>query len=189
MHKTLIYSTLFFCVAIIYSCQSTKGKESTTVDEVEVSLEIDEELQTGNETIDTLIIEEDLINEVFLTYSRGYCFGMCPVFNSTILTDGTVHYEGINFVDVMGKNMSQINTADLKLIKDKLKEINYFELDSIYDNEMVTDLPSVKTSATLADRSNSVMDRYKAPKELNQLYNLLDNLFSQLEWTPVSETE
>ncbi|MFK7755332.1 MAG: DUF6438 domain-containing protein [Flavobacteriales bacterium] len=188
MNKILISFTLFICVAMVFSCKSTSDT-SSTAEPMDINVEIDEGLQTNIESIDTLALDEEPEALVFLTYSRGYCFGMCPVFNSSILTDGTVQYEGINFVDVMGNNSGQLKGADLKLIKDKLKEINYFELDSVYDNEMVMDIPAVRSSANLAGKSHSILDRYKGPKELNELYKLLDNLFSQLEWTPVSETE
>ena len=190
MNKILLLLTLIFCVAMAYSCQSLKSTESAD-NAMEVSLEIDEGLQTEITIPDTLLVEleEEPAPTVFLTYDRGYCFGMCPVFKSTILTDGSVRYEGINFVDVMGNNSSLMSTTELNLIKDKLIQINYFELEPSYDNELISDLPSVNTSASLADKSHQILDRYKAPKELKELYMVIDSVFATLEWSPALEKE
>ena len=73
---------------------------------------------------------------------------MCPVFKSSISQEGLVSYEGINFVDKMGKYEAMLTAAQIDSIIQRIHDVNYFALDSIYDNEYVMDLPSIISSVT-----------------------------------------
>jgi len=176
---------------MLASCSLFKKADNYS-DQTPIEVIPDEEMLTDGEISEEESLEDSTPNEdaeikPFLTYSRSYCFGMCPVFNSKIFIDGTVEYEGINFVDNMGKFTGKLSQINLDSLKSKLLEISYFQLDSIYDNPNVMDIPSVITSANLDGKNQKVFDRWKAPKPLKTLYKMLDDIYTHIEWSPATE--
>ena len=172
----------------IHACGLKNASE--TSDEIVEGVKIDTSLTLENlELIDSVNQLVSVTSEPLITYSRSYCFGMCPVFNSSISQDGKVSYEGINFVDKMGKHEALISASQKDSIIQKVLDINYFELDSAYDNEFIMDIPSVKTSVNMEGNSHNVLDRYQSPKELKKLYKVLDDIFATLEWEPAINME
>ncbi len=183
------YIILSLSIAAIYSCNQSKSV--STSEPPEVIVEIADELEMNEDSIQLVdtIVQEIIEEKSFLTYTRTYCFGMCPVFKSSVTSDGMVTYEGINFVDNMGLNIATLTEAQTQQIKAKVLEINYFQMDTIYDNHMISDLPSVITSVHLDKKFNKVQARYNAPAELKQLYQVIDDIYAKLDWMPANESE
>lgn len=185
MDRAFTYISLLLLSISIHACGlKTASKKS---DKIVQAVQLDsllalEELYSPSVFI--LVTPKPLI-----TYSRTYCFGMCPVFKSSISQEGLVSYEGINFVDKMGKYEAMLTAAQKDSIIQRIHDVNYFSLDSIYDNEYVMDLPSVISSVNLERKSHKILDRYESPQELKILYKELDDTFATLEWKPAIETE
>src|SRR3984893_251893 len=51
-------------------------------------------------------------NHDFVTLERTVCFGNCPSYQVTIAQDGTVNFEGLDFVKTKGTAREQINPED-----------------------------------------------------------------------------
>jgi hypothetical protein len=64
----------------------------------------------------------------------------------------------------------------------KAQEIGFFELEASYDNRLVMDLPSTTTVLTSGGQQKSVLNRYDGPKELAQLYDVLDKIIEDVKW-------
>ena len=77
----------------------------------------------------------------FIKMKRTPCFGKCPYYEFVIFSNGDVLYEGFNFVERIGKFKGEINIKKIAFIKEKLKEVEFFKFDSVYDAG-VSDLPS-----------------------------------------------
>lgn len=129
---------------------------------------------------------KELVDSIFLTYQRTPCFGMCPVFNLTILKSGQAIYEGKNFTDRIGFYQSKIDETALQRIMFVADSIGYFSLEENYDNDKVTDLPTTTTSLLKNGSLRKVANRYKAPKSLQVLYKELDAMIESVEWKPRS---
>ncbi|MEZ7942060.1 MAG: DUF6438 domain-containing protein [Flavobacteriales bacterium] len=188
MNKTLSYISLFLLALTIHACGLKNASESS--EEIVEGIKIDTSLTLENlQLIDSVDELVSVTSEPLLTYRRTYCFGMCPVFKSSISQEGLVSYEGINFVDKMGKYEAMLTAAQIDSIIQRIHDVNYFALDSIYDNEYVMDLPSIISSVNLERKSHNILDRYESPRELKKLYKELDDTFATLEWKPAIETE
>jgi hypothetical protein len=123
--------------------------------------------------------------DTVLYYSRGACFGMCPIFEFTVMRDGKATYVGKNHVDLIGRYQSQVSYVDVEHVLNKAKNIGYFEMQSVYDNENVHDLPDIKTGIADHGTLHRVRNRYKGPASLRVLYAELDSLIEKQEWKPV----
>lgn len=125
-------------------------------------------------------------NDTTLFYSRGACFGMCPIFELTVLKDGRAFYLGKNHVDRIGRFQAQVSFSDLELVRLKAKEIGYFQMKAVYDNNLVHDLPDITTALAHEGKLHWVRNRYKGPATLRMLYIEMDSLVERQDWRPVS---
>jgi len=128
----------------------------------------------------------------FFSMRRTPCFGKCPTYEVIFYKDGKVLYEGNKFVKNEGFYAGQINIKTIALIQDKIREIDFFELDSIYDAK-ISDLPSVILEVNIDDKKHKVIDRYKGPIKLRDFEKFIDNIVLQMEsglignWEKISE--
>lgn len=123
------------------------------------------------------VIDEPQPVEQIIYYNRSACFGTCPSFTFEVFSDGQATYHGRNFVDMIGSYKGKVDlekTGDIYVLA---QDIGYFQLDSVYDNKMVTDLPGTTTIIF----GKSVMNRYQGP-DLDQLYKALDALIEDTDW-------
>ncbi len=126
----------------------------------------------------------EMVSDTMLYYSRGACFGMCPIFELTVMKDGRAFYLGKNHVDRIGRFQAMVSYTDVQQVLSKAKEIGYFELKAEYDNESVHDLPDIITGVAHEGKLHRVRNRYKGPAALRMLYTELDSLIEKQDWKP-----
>src|SRR3982751_1541119 len=83
-----------------------------------------------------------------ITLERTACFGTCPVYTVTIYTDGTVIYNGTQFVDVKGEQTSTIDPATVEQLVAGFEAAGYFDWNDSYTDMHITDQPYITTSVT-----------------------------------------
>lgn len=138
----------------------------------------------------TLNVAESAV-ESFLPaiYKKTLCFGPCPAFTFTLQPDGQATLEIIRPMrtaplDALapGKYSAQASDAGAwnARISTAAEEVLYLELDSVYDNPRVTDLPATITEW----RGKSVTNRYNGP-DLATLYAAFDEAMAALNWQPI----
>ena len=140
-------------------------------------------------TMETAVTEPAPIAEkdTFLYYHRGACFGMCPIFNLTIYGNGRAVYEGRNFVDRIGFYEARVSESARAEIVGVAEGIVYFEMNEVYDDPRVTDLPATKTVINRNGKPGRVTNRYKGPKSLSVLYSELDSMIEKQSWVPMGK--
>lgn len=121
------------------------------------------------------------IEDVVITLERTRCFGACPAYSVTVYGDGTVVYEGVDFVKVEGTRTAQIPQEKVKELVDEFYEIGFFELRDRYEQQ-VSDLPSQTTSITI-DGSTKTVFRYGfEPEKLAALEDRIDEVAGTEKW-------
>lgn len=149
------------------------------------------ESNSTNET-QSEVQQEDprLMDSIWVTYERTPCFGTCPVFKFTMYRDGSAKYEGRNFTDLMGEYQGNYAANSIEKIFQQAEKIGYFQMESTYDNIMVTDLPACYTDIIGKDgKRKLVNNRYKGPAELQELYKILDEVILSIEWKRIENNK
>lgn len=168
MIKRFVYTALI--AAILVACSSSrKAQQSAASASVEH------------------IVENKYVTDTALYYSRGACFGMCPIFEFTVMRDGKAVYIGKNHVDRIGRFEAQVSYSDVEQVVSKATQIGYFEMQEVYDNDKVQDLPNINTGINSNGKLYRVRNRYKGPASLQQLYKELDSLMARQAWKPVGK--
>jgi hypothetical protein len=135
--------------------------------------------------------------ETVVTLERTTCLGTCPSYKLTILGDGTVKFEGRQYVRIKGKTQSKIDPGSMEALVKEFIAINFFALDDNYTTirnpdgteSFVTDLPTTITALTFAGKYKKIVDYVGAPKRLMQLEDEIDRVVNSKRWINIdSET-
>jgi hypothetical protein len=96
-----------------------------------------------------------------------------------------VHYNGRNFVNVVGEATSTIPAADVARLVARFDEIGFDNLRDAYRGEM-TDLPTYTLSITRNGQTKTVVDyggvQAGMPREVRDLQREVDNVAGTAQW-------
>jgi hypothetical protein len=116
------------------------------------------------------------IENVTISLERTACFGFCPDYAVTVFGNGTVAYDGHNFVKVVGKHSTQIPQSDVKELVNEFYKVGFFSMNDRYEQQ-VTDLPSQTTSITIDGNTTKSVYRYGTePRGLVMLEDKIDEV-------------
>jgi hypothetical protein len=79
-------------------------------------------------------------SDLVITLERTVCHGTCPAYKLTIEGNGTVIYEGEEFVQVKGKQTASLSPAQIQDLVSAFEQANFFMLTD-YTHEDTTDSP------------------------------------------------
>jgi len=179
--KRLICSGLFLLLSALFGV-ACKQKSSTTEP---INNEVKVESTESSTSTHTVEPTKTLVPDTFLYYKRTPCFGMCAIFTMTVFSNGEVEYSGKNFTNLIGEYRTQLDKTILQNMTVTAEEIGYFRMLDSYDNEGVTDLPSIYTALKKDNKLKWVKNRYNGPKELKALYSNLDKVIAEAQWEAV----
>jgi hypothetical protein len=129
---------------------------------------------------------ENSFADLTITLERTVCHGTCPSYKLTIDGDGTVTYEGQEFVQVKGKQIASIGFDQIQELVSVFEAANFFSLQGNYTTQDVTDSPSAITSIAINGRTKTVTHYYgdnSAPQELFDLESKIDEITNSTQWT------
>jgi hypothetical protein len=132
---------------------------------------------TSQTVISTAVSTTPLTNNDFsnitIGIERNMCLGTCPVYSLEIFGNATVVYIGERFVNVTGKQISNISKEKVKELVEEFYNIDYFSLNDTYDKIVKTDQPTVTTSININGTFRSIFDNLGAlaPEGLRILEN------------------
>lgn len=119
-------------------------------------------------------------SEIVITIERTACFGSCPVYSAQVYSDGTVIYEGKDFVKVSGRKEHKISVENVKKLIKEFEDADYFSLKEEYQTDengmSYTDQPTTTTSISVNDKHKKVVNYLGAPKKLRELEDKIDKI-------------
>jgi hypothetical protein len=128
-----------------------------------------------------------------ITLERTVCYGTCPAYKLTIFDDGTVMFEGKEFVKHSGTHTGQISKSDLDKLIDEFEKVDYVNLaDNYVDDpkncpEQWTDNPTAITSLDWQGKKKTIRHYYgcrgaKVLEQLTALENKIDEVVNTNRW-------
>jgi len=110
-----------------------------------------------------------------IVYSKGPCFGKCPIFTMTIYNTGLVKFNGRRYTKMDGKHERQLDKATyVKLVK-AFQEKRFWRFDDSYGMDLV-DAATVTISFSDKDKTKTVKGKSNFPDQLKELALILDEL-------------
>ena len=127
-----------------------------------------------------------LSDNLFLKMQRTPCYGKCPNYTLEIFESGKVKYNGKMFVENIGEFESVLSTTSIQTIKNKIKEINFFELNDKYDSP-ATDIPATIFEVFENNQQKKITNRHKSPESLKELEKLIEDIVYQSNLKPINK--
>ena len=121
------------------------------------------------------------LEDVEISLERTVCFGFCPDYTVTVFGDGTVVYEGRNYVAVEGEQRGQISQEQVRELVDEFYKARFFSMTDRYE-QSVTDLPSQTTSITIDGETKTVYRYGFGPTRLAELEDKIDEIAQTEKW-------
>jgi hypothetical protein len=115
------------------------------------------------------------VEPIEISIERTPCFGMCPDYKVTLRQDGTVTYNGRQYVRVTGEHTWQVDPAAVRALAAEMDQAGYFDLQDEYVARM-TDNPTTFTSLTIGARTKKVRDYVAGPPKLKDIEKRIDEV-------------
>jgi hypothetical protein len=167
-----------------------KAKREVRMAEYKAELEAEKKAKEAEETASTEAAPTEIIqmteDSLLFQFERRPCFGRCPIYKIMIFESGYTTYQGVNFVDYMGYYYTRIPQTDVAKIYTRIAELDFFSLEDTYDNENITDIPSMIFRANAMGQDKRIIARYGVPESLIDLGKEIDAMFAETDWKPVN---
>lgn len=95
-------------------------------------------------------------SDKLLSYERTPCFGWCQTYQVTVLKDGEVYFEGINYVPFLDTARIDLSDITLQQINAILQHPDYLNLTIEQPEEHITDIPGLNFRDYKNDREYSL---------------------------------
>ena len=92
-----------------------------------------------------------------------------------IAGDGTVQFDGYEYVCVLGRHRGRIREEDFRTLLDAFRAANYFSLDDEYGG-FATDSYATSSSIEIGHQKKEIQYYYGAPQSLTELEDKIDLL-------------
>ena len=118
--------------------------------------------------------------DVVARLERSGCYGECAVYSVTIFGDGSVHYEGTDFVAAKGASDGRADAGAVERLRDAAVHAGFAHMQD-FTSEDCTDLPG----ATITIDGHTVHHYFgdaHAPDSLAALELLLDTAANDAAW-------
>lgn len=116
------------------------------------------------------------VEDATVSLQTGPCLGTCPIYSATICGNGTVHFVGREYTNVLGYDRFEISQNRVGSIVDTVYQTDYFRLRDRY-SVAVTDLPSTTVTVSISGREKSVFEYGNAgPDRLDRVQREINDL-------------
>lgn len=132
---------------------------------------------------DELPAAED--GQIMISLDRGMCFGTCPVYTVTLYENGTVHWNGEMYVDVIGEASAEVNPDEVRNLSSYIEERGFFTFNDTYVSYDITDLPWATltvSNGTHVKRIEHYHGDHSAPVVLYNLEDAVDVATNTSAW-------
>ncbi len=110
-----------------------------------------------------------------IVYSKGPCFGQCPIFTLTIYNTGLVKFHGRKFTDMDGKYQKQLKNEEYVSIVKAFRKNRFWRFDDAYNMDLV-DAATTTISFSDENKSKTVKGKTNFPIKFEELRTMLDTL-------------
>jgi len=169
---------IFLYLAVLVATISCKNHKNA-------SAEAEAEVPT-TDTIVMVVEQPTPKDTLVISFDKTPCFGRCPVYKIKIYASGFSTYEGINFAEKMGLYSTTFSQAQIEKIYRSALEIDYFNLDSEYNNPEISDLPSTISRINYNGKNQRIMARNNVPEKLKIFHETLAEILLGQGWQPYS---
>lgn len=115
-----------------------------------------------------------------ITLERIGCLGSCPDYKVSIQNDGTLHYEGRDYVHVKGIREKKLPLEVMQRLARRLQEEDFFHWEE--KKSVCLDFPETHITATLNGTRKHVVEGCNTPGKILKLANEIVKITGVKRW-------
>ncbi len=126
--------------------------------------------------------------DLLLALERTPCFGVCPVYEAKLYSNGLLLYHGKRNTDKTGMYYAKVSKKELSSLSAFMLSNNYFELESKYPvkGKAPSDLPSCIIYFKNKNSEKRIEDhRWETPESLSAIERKVDSLIASQQFLPL----
>ena len=124
-----------------------------------------------------------------IVYSKGACFGKCPIFTMTVYNSGLVKFNGRRYTTMDGKHEMQLDKKQYVALVKKFRENRFWRFDDTYGMDLV-DAPTVTISFSDKGKNKTVKGKSEFPDKLKELAEMLEDIIKDKNsWVMVDKPQ
>jgi len=116
-----------------------------------------------------------------IVYSKGPCFGSCPIFTLTVYNTGLAKFKGRQFTKMDGLYQKQLSKEEYTNLVKLFRKNRFWRFDNSYDMQLV-DLSTVTLSFVDKGKTKTVKGKTGFPEKFKELTAALDSLIDSDGW-------
>lgn len=116
-----------------------------------------------------------------VTLKRTHCFGTCPVYELSVFADGTVEWNGKQYVGTVGEASAMLSKQQVDDLIQTLAASRFSTFQNSYKSQ-TTDLPTTFLTFTYDGATKTVEDYASGPDELHRLELLVEQMSNSHRW-------
>lgn len=125
-------------------------------------------------------------DSLFMYMNKSACLGRCPTYIIKVNHSGKAYLNAKDNLPFKGQFEGQFSDNQLDSIKSWLTEINYFQLEKVYDAK-ITDVPATVTEFHWNDQHHRVRNRWNGPDELKKFEKYLHQIILHNAWKYIED--
>lgn len=178
--KNILYIVIALSLATV-SCKNRKSVKQEAQIKVESNLLMSDEKEDMSSEQLKLELDDRQIGVALISISKSVCFGVCPAYSAQIFKDGTLIYEGTKNVENIGKFKGKVDLNALNGAIEEVSNIGFFNLDAVYDNKNVTDLPTTVTYINYKGKTKKVVCRFDCDSRITKVNKVIEVLVKSIK--------
>jgi hypothetical protein len=115
-----------------------------------------------------------------VTLERTGCVGSCPGYKVTILADGSVHYEGLYYVQAEGVRRKTIPAAKIEKVAQLLRDDHFFDWEE--KKSVCLDFPEVHITVLMNGKEKHVLEGCNQAGDVLALARTIDKVAGTKRW-------
>jgi hypothetical protein len=123
-------------------------------------------------------------SELMFRYSRGACFGVCPVFDIYVYTSGKALFRGRHYAPRRGHFAAQVESDILDKFQRNIQKLQGKAIDT-RDETQPADMPAYKIGFHVKDKWTTFEGNGEVPDELGDLEDMVLDLVDNAGWQSV----
>ena len=124
-------------------------------------------------------------DQIMISLDRGMCFGTCPVYTVTLYENGTLHWNGEMYVDVIGEVTAEIDPDEVINLSAYIESRGFFTYNDTYVSYDITDLPWATLTVSNGTQFKQIEHYHgdhSAPIVLHNLEDAVDVVANTSAW-------
>lgn len=125
-------------------------------------------------------------NPVLIKFEKTECYGYCPIYKIKVLGNGEAYMYPKSNMQYSTQQKAKIHAKTLKMLFSKANNINFWLLDSVYDNPLISDIPATFIGLSKNGSLKTIKARAKVPAALGNYIHEVEKTLLNLNWQPIN---